>query len=271
MIIDIHDDFDPYKICMSGQCFRASRLSDGRFRFIQGDRALTLVPRCNESYESDCSQPEWDELWSVYFDLGRNYADIRKGVFEDDDFLTKAALYGKGIRILRQEPWETLISFIISQRKSIPAIKTSIERLCRLCGKPFTCGGETLYAFPAPEAVLQLSDTELQSCGLGYRVSYVRDAAARVCGGFDLDGLRKLSDEELLCALKTFNGVGDKVASCVSLFAYSRLDCAPVDVWIARVIQNRYGGVNPFVRYAHNSGVYQQYMFYYAQQTKLPS
>lgn len=270
MIINISDDFDPYKICLSGQCFRAARLDDGSFRFIAGDQALSLIPRDDGAFEANCDTQAWDSLWRGYFDLDRSYADIRDEVLEDDDFLASAMSFGKGIRILRQEPWETLISFIISQRKSIPAIKTSIERLCRLCGQPFEFGGETLFSFPAPDAILGLSDAELQSCGLGYRAAYVRGAAARVCAGFDLEGMRGMDDEELLCALKSFNGVGDKVASCVSLFAYSRMDCAPIDVWIARVIDKRYGGVNPFLRYPHNSGIYQQYMFYFAQRTKLP-
>lgn len=271
MMIDIHDDFDPCKICLSGQCFRATPLSDGSFRFIAGDRALSLFPRSDAIFEADCPDSDWESLWRSYFDFDRDYTAIRRDVFSDDDFLTNAASFGQGIRILRQEPWETLISFIISQRKSIPAIKTSIERLCRLCGKAFEHRGETLYAFPSPSAVLELSDAQLQSCGLGYRAPYVRNAAAMVCGGgVSLASLYSLNDEELLLALKGFSGVGDKVASCVSLFAYSRLDCAPVDVWISRVIQNRYGGLNPFPRYLHNSGVYQQYMFYYAQQTKLP-
>ncbi|MBR1451678.1 MAG: DNA-3-methyladenine glycosylase 2 family protein, partial [Lachnospiraceae bacterium] len=202
-------------------------------------------------------QKEWDEIWDPYFDLDTNYRKIRKSIPSDDVFLKNCAKSGAGIRILRQDKFEMLISFIISQRKSIPAIRTSVERLVGLYGKD--------GFFPEPEAMLSATEDELASCGLGYRCSYVYNAARRVAlGEFDLEEIDNLPDDELFDALKSFAGVGDKVANCVALFAYHRCGRAPIDTWIARIINEHYDGVNPFNRYGTVAGIMQQYMFYSA-------
>ena len=173
-------------------------------------------------------------------------------------YLREAARGGAGIRILRQDKFEMLISFIISQRKSIPAIRTSVEKLVSLYGHD--------GFFPNAADMTGATEEELSSCSLGYRLPYIRAAIERIAHKeVDLDELDSLPDEELFEQLKMFHGVGDKVANCVELFAYHRTGRAPVDTWIAKVINEQYNGENPFGRYGNVAGIMQQYMFYYSK------
>ena len=269
--VTIDDDIDLDKIIDSGQCFRPKKTGDGRFLFVTGDHRVTITdetlrkkektPDAATTLSISCTRKEWDEIWHPYFDLDTNYRQIRKSIPKKDAYLTEAADAGAGIRILRQEKFETLISFIISQRKSIPAIRTSVEKLVNLYGKD--------GFFPKPEDMLAATHEELVSCGLGYRVPYISSAVSRIATGqIVLESFDDLPDEELFEALKSFAGVGDKVANCVALFAYHRTGRAPVDTWIARIIDNRYGGINPFPKYGPVAGIMQQYMFYHAQTVK---
>lgn len=127
MKIQIPDDFDPEKIIRSGQCFRASAQPDGSFHFITGKNTLSLSPLGTDTWEADCTPYAWKRVWAPYFDLSVSYKSLRRSIPAKDHFLRAAAEYGKGIRILRQDPFEMLITFIISQRKSIPAIRSSVE------------------------------------------------------------------------------------------------------------------------------------------------
>ena len=256
MNITIDDDLDLGKIIDSGQCFRPRMIREGVFRFVTGRHVVEIMQDGNVLSVS-CSRREWDEIWHPYFDLDTNYRKIRESIPKNDRYLRSAADAGAGIRILRQDKFEMLISFIISQRKSIPAIRTSIERLVSLYGHD--------GFFPNPSDMLAATDEELSSCGLGYRVPYIRKAVERVAyRDIDLEALDELPDEELFEELKSFSGVGDKVANCVALFAYHRTARAPIDTWIARVISEQYGGINPFPRYKNVAGIMQQYMFYAA-------
>ncbi len=216
----------------------------------------------------------WEKVWSPYFDLSRNYHEIRESVPTHDTFMRAAVKSASGIRILRQEPFETLISFIISQRKSIPAIKKSIELICRAFGSFVTTPYEAVYLFPdicdfnAFVSGIQFKEI-LISCKLGYRTEYVADAIKRVSENkLNLGMLSALNDENLLAALKSVKGVGNKVAACVSLFAYGRTTLAPVDTWISKIICQKYNGLSPFPAYKENAGIMQQYAFYYALKNK---
>lgn len=270
--VTVDDDLDLDRIINSGQCFRPAKTGERTFMFVTGQHRVTITdetpgktgdkdPDSATVLSASCSQKEWDEVWHPYFDLDTNYRQIRKSIPKEDAYLTEAAASGAGIRILRQDRFETLISFIISQRKSIPAIRTAVERLTELFG-------EDGY-FPRPENMLGADHEKLSSCGLGYRCPYISSAVSRIATGeVDLDELSDLSDEELVKELKSFAGVGDKVANCVALFAYHRTGRAPVDTWIARIINERYNGCDPFGQYGSVAGIMQQYMFYHAQSAK---
>ena len=296
MKITVNDDFDLYKIAYSGQTFRARQLNTNTYRFITGNHAVTISAENlgdKTNLMVSCPEKEWDVVWHDYFDLDTCYRDIRHSIPPADKFLQNCAELGKGIRILRQNKFETLISFIISQRKSIPAIKKSVEGLCTRFGEStptdyskFSADYSTassdcnkLYFFPNAEQLANASESELIKCGLGYRLPYIVKACERICSGeINLDELDELSDDELIDTLKSFYGVGDKVANCVALFSYHRTGLAPVDTWIKKIIETKYNGINPFLRRENksgktipsspNAGIMQQYMFYAAQHLK---
>ncbi len=274
MIIE-NTDFDAGKIAESGQCFRMVLNEHGGYDVIHKSRYLNIKPVSYDettgffSLELDCTSEEYEEIWKSYFDMETDYAKMSSIVDEEDIFLNEAVKYGKGIRILKQDPWEMLISFIISQRKSIPAIRTSVERLCRLCGNAIDTKYGVKYSFPDAKAVAALTMEELAGCGLGYRAEYVADAARKAAGGeFDVYGIEALGDEELRGELMSLRGVGVKVADCVMLFGYRRLDSFPEDVWIKRAMESEYPNGFPYGKYEGYGGIMQQYIFFYIRNRK---
>jgi N-glycosylase/DNA lyase len=279
MRIQIKDDFDLGKIADSGQCFRFNKCGDG-YSVVAGDKYVFIrqINDCacdsengtrGEWYELSCSEKDYEEFWKEYFDLNTDYRHIR-GLIDkkEDEYLYNASEYGKGIRILQQDPWEMLISFIISQRKNIPAIKASIEKICALAGKKIATDseGNTIYSFPKPDKLAEVTMDELSACSLGYRDKYVHRVALDVASGVcDLNGLKNLTDEQLMDKLLELYGVGVKVANCEILFGYHRLNAFPKDVWINRVLEQRYPDGFLFDKYAPYNGVMQQYLFFYSR------
>lgn len=263
MIIRHIEHFDPEAIAESGQCFRMHVAAPGRVEIIRRGKYLCIESLGGETFGFHCTEDEFQQVWHSYFDLDTDYGVFLDAVDKDDAYLQRSAQSGRGLRILRQDPWEVLISFILSQRKSIPAIRDGIEKLCRRFGSGFFVSGREEYAFPTPKALAEASIEDLLACSLGYRAPYIKAAAVSAASGeTDLAAMGELDDEALLQRLLALHGVGVKVASCVMLFGYHRLDLAPVDVWISRVIDFEYGGVSPFPRYQGFAGVMQQYMFY---------
>ncbi len=268
MILHIEDDWDPAGIAESGQCFRWRPLTDGGW-FVPSSRGcVTLRPLPGGGWEADCTADEWQEIWHPYFDLDENYRAIRQKLGTVPvPFLQEAVRQQQGIRILRQDPWETLISFIISQNRAIPLIARSIETLCSLAGRecPDRRGG-VYRAFPSPAAVAALDDCALAECRLGYRAEYVRLAALAVCEGpTDLSAIAAEPTGELIQTLCALRGVGPKVASCVALFGFHRLDVFPVDTWIRRVLDRCWPRDLPLSVLSPYGGVCQQYLFAHAR------
>lgn len=265
--VTIPDDFDLDKIIESGQCFRPQKLTDGRYRFLSGQALLYLSPLGGGKYEAAWYGADWAH-WADYFDLNRNYAALRHSLMGQSSYLDKSLNFGQGIRVLHQDPWEMLITFLISQRKSIPAIRTAVEHLAQCCGEPVCAEGDELYFFPTPEQLSRLSEAQLMGCGLGYRTRYIQNAAAQASSGaLDLNALAALPGDALFSRLLELDGVGKKVANCVCLFGYGRTAMAPIDVWIQRLIDEEFGGHDPFPSYGQQAGIVQQYLFYYKRST----
>lgn len=261
----VNDDFSPAVIGESGQCFRMVTVEEGVTELVALGECLRLREEEDGSVLFSCSEEDFNNKWKHYFDLDNDYEKYRAVALPDDSYLREAVSFGRGIRILNQESWEMLISFIISQRKSVPAIRTAVERLSRSFGRPFETEFGMRYAFPEPERLAAANPEELAACSLGYRVPYILETARDVCEGrLELTALESLSTEELIECLLKEKGVGIKVASCVALFGYHRLDVVPVDVWMKRVIENVYGGELPR-EYKPYAGVIQQYLFNYAR------
>lgn len=262
--IIIQDDFDLEKITSCGQCFRVRKFDDETYRFIIGHHILYIRHLKGDQYLVSCTPAEWHEIWQKYFDLTRNYKSLRMSSGSRNEFICKAMEYGCGLRVLRQDPWEMLITFIISQRKNIPAISKSVEKLSEKYGTPVSTARETVCLFPTPEQLSFASIEALAECQLGYRAAYVRDAVDKVLSGtLDLKAIAGYEDERLFQELLQVHGVGKKVANCVCLFGYGRSAMVPVDIWISRVIQEEYKGQNPFPLFGEDAGIMQQYAFYY--------
>ena len=257
------NQLDIKKIAESGQCFRIRRsAADPCVWEAQALDRFVLLREGRDTVGIDCSEAEFALFWREYFDLDYNYDNVAKAVDPGDFFLTEAAAYSRGLRILRQDPWEMLITFIISQRKNIPAITGCVENISEKFGTPI---GEGLYAFPTAEQLASAGDA-LCGCSLGYRDKYIIKAAEPAAdGSIDLEAWKALPDEELTENLLSLYGVGIKVANCVKLFGYHRINAFPIDVWIKRVIDEKYGGSFPLERYDGFAGIIQQYMFYYGR------
>ncbi len=212
----------------------------------------------------DTSKEDFENVWRDYFDLDRDYESIVKDLSQNET-LKKACEYSYGIRILNQEPFETLCSFIISQNNNIKRIKGIIERLCENFGE-YKNG---YYAFPTPEKMASLSLDDLAVLRSGFRANYLLDAAKKVVSGeVDLKNLKNLPLDDARMELMKIVGVGPKVADCCLLFSHRHTSAFPKDVWIKRAMEVLFDGELPenAKKYA---GIAQQYIFFYARDTKL--
>lgn len=241
-----------------GQCFRFDKNGDGVWQGIAHGKSLS----CYDSGDTAvllCSKEDYLSVWQDYFDINRDYSAVVDSL-KGDEVSYSAAQYGKGIRILKQDKWETLVSFIISQNNNIPRIKKIISSLCTLLGEPVHGGG---YAFPTAEKILEAGEEGLAPIKAGFRTKYILDAAYRVASGsIDLEHIADLPYEQAEETLMQIKGVGKKVASCVLLFGYGFLSAFPVDVWVKRVIEKYYDDNFDPASLGEYAGIAQQYLFY---------
>ncbi len=258
-------ELNPQRTFDCGQCFRWNADAEGKYRGVASGKAAVVWAEAGRTY-IECAAGDI-YFWRDYLDMETDYAEARRSI-EVCDYLRDCAAYGEGIRILRQDKWEALCSFIISQCNNIPRIKGIVEKLCSLYGEPVEAPWGEARAFPTAERVADLSEEALAPLRSGYRTPYILAAARAVAGGdIDLDATALLPCGEARAELKKLNGVGDKVANCVVLFGLHQLDAFPVDVWIKRALAaNMPKGFDPssLGKYA---GLAQQYMFFHARET----
>ena len=264
MVTIKNEFFDIGQIAASGQCFRMDKTDDGKYSVIASDKYV-LVSQTGDSISFECPKDEFDSFWKHYFDLETDYGRYISAVDGSDIYLSSAAKFGSGIRILNQDLWEMVVSFIISQQNNIPRIKKCISNICRTYGKTMTASdGKEYYSFPAPEALARLEEDALMECNLGYRSKYVvRTARDVASGAFVLEELYDCGYEEARARLLKLYGVGGKVADCICLFALHKIDAFPIDTHIKQVLKEYYPDGFPFERYDGFAGVLQQYIFYY--------
>lgn len=259
MIIKNIKDFDLKETLDCGQSFRWEENADSSFSGTVYGRKITVSIAGDDLYitgESD------EEIWNDYFDLNLDYGKIKDTLSKKHPVLKQAAKYAPGIRVLKQEPFETLCSFIISQNNNIPRIKGIIKRLCEGFGKEVSDG---VFDFPAPGALSSLTPEDLAPIRSGFRASYLIDAAKKVCSGeVDLDAVSKADIDIARSELMKIKGVGAKVAECTLLYGMHRLECFPLDVWMKRAMEVLFPGFSPqdFGQYA---GIAQQYIFHYSR------
>ncbi|MCL2226038.1 MAG: DNA-3-methyladenine glycosylase 2 family protein [Oscillospiraceae bacterium] len=260
-------DFDLSKIFECGQCFRWSSDESGAYVGVAHGIAAR-VRKNGESIFISGTACDFESVWHDYFDLERDYLYIRRQLCIDD-FMSEATKYGAGIRILRQDKWETLCSFIISQCNNIPRIKKIIATLCNEFGDKLIFEGVELYTFPSAEKIAKLNEADLAPLRCGYRSAYLIGAAQAIAnGGIDLDLLSLAPQDEARKELKKLRGVGDKVADCVMLFGLHMLDAFPLDVWMKRAVSQHLGPEFNQGIFSPYAGIAQQYIFHYVRNAR---
>ena len=257
-------DFDLDQIARSGQCFRFRPLGERHYALVAGGRYLE-VSQQGQTVRFDCPEDEFEAVWRPYFDLDADYGRYKSAVAKRDKYLQSAVAAGGGLRILRQELWETIVCFIISQQNNIARITKCVENLCLLFGETCYNKSKQVYnAFPSAERLAACTADELAPIRLGYRAKYIVAAARQVASGeVDLDAVRRMDYAHAKAELMRLTGVGVKVAECICLFALHHIDAFPIDTHIRQMLDAHYPKGFPLRRYRGFAGVMQQYAFYY--------
>ena len=254
-------DLDLKETLDCGQCFRWKERDDGSFVGVVHGR-IAAASMDGDRLILDGAVEDDRDMWSDYFDLSIDYSDIKEKLSTLHPVMAEAARFAPGIRILRQEPFEALISFIISQNNNIKRIAGIVDRLCENFGEPI---GGGMYAFPTAERLAALEPDDLAPIRAGFRHRYIIDAARRVnSGDIDLEILREMPYAAAQKELMRITGVGVKVADCVLLYGLHRLDSFPLDVWMKRAMAVLFDGMDPKV-FGEYAGIAQQYIFHYSR------
>lgn len=279
------DHFNITQILESGQVFSYEKLTDHSYILNAKQKLIkvTQQPDSSSAIIYNTNMSELEERWFPYFDMGTNYAKITRQLARKDPHMAKAVEFGSGIRILKQDPWEMLISFIISQNKAIPHIQQCIRNISKQFGTPLEeidREDNPYYAFPTPEQLSKASEEALRLCKVGFRAPYIVDACHKVLNGeVILNDLWIMSADEAREQLMRIKGVGPKIADCILLFAYGKGEVFPTDVWIKRVVEGLYfegkemkpEEIQTFAKsyFGKLAGYAQQYLFYYGREKAL--
>ena len=252
---------DIVKTFECGQCFRWNADENGVYRgVVSGHYAEVGVEDGMVYIISDAPET----LWTEYFDLETDYASISKSF--TGEYLEACTEYGMGIRILRQDGWEALCSFIISQCNNISRIKGIVERLCESFGDEIIVGEKVFYSFPTAQRLALLEPEELACIRSGYRAEYIIAAARAVAGGqLNLEALKDCGYKDAIKALRSIRGIGEKVANCVVLFGLWHTEAFPIDVWMKRALKENFPADFDPESLGKYAGLAQQYIFYYAR------
>lgn len=277
VVIDGVRDFRLSQILECGQCFHFERIGDEDYEVVAMGRAVRMVQSEDTLTIFGSDMGDYDGIWRPYLDIDRDYAGIKSDIIKADSALADAISANDGIRLLNQDFFETLISFIISQNKNIPQIKQCVKNIShRFGGEVIGYNGDVFYTFPDSERLYSVTEEELRECKVGFRAPYIRDAVCAVHEGRvtrdRLDALDTADARELLMTIK---GVGEKVANCVLLFSLGRREAFPVDVWMKRIMEQMYfdgkdtkkAVIEEFAvnKFGSLGGYAQQYLFDYGR------
>ena len=273
--------FEPVHIFECGQCFRWNKDEDGSYTGVIKNSVINVKKIGNDVEFTGVCDENIKQICEEYFNLQTNYEAIKEKLSNIDIYLKNSIEYGNGIRILKQDLWETLLSFIISANNNIPRIKTIIERIAKKYGNRIEYRNKMYYTFPTPEMLQNASIDDFRGLGLGFRDVRIYETVQRTLKGeIDLEKLKQEENTEVLRKkLLEIPGVGPKVADCVMLFALNRFDVFPVDVWVKRVISELYFNkkeqtpnvIHEFAekQYGDLAGLAQQYLFYWRRENSI--
>ncbi len=274
-------DFKLSDIFDCGQCFRFNPDCDGSYIGTAFGKTVRISQENDKVILHNTTETDFSNIWRGFLDLDRDYGAVKASLLKNGDKVMSSAIeYGGGIRILNQDLWETLISFIISASNNIPRIKKIIERLCQEFGDAHQYEGRTYYSFPSPHTVARLSENDISCIRAGFREKYILKCARLINDReFLLDNIVSLPTSDAKKELMSLPGIGNKVSDCILLFALNRFDSFPVDVWIKRIMEYCYFENKPqtvavISEFAKNSfgnlgGIAQQYLFYYARSLRI--
>ena len=282
-IIEDVDSFEPKHIFECGQCFRWNENENGSYIGVVGSNVINVEKVDNNILFSSFGADNLEKLAINYFDLNRDYKEIERRLASIGGYLANSVKYGSGIRILNQDLWETIISFIISANNNIPRIKGIIERMSKKYGNKIEWKGKEYYTFPTVESLSKATVEDLRNLGLGFRDVRIYETTRNILNKeVDLEELHKEKDtKKVRDTLLTLSGVGPKVADCILLFStLKRFDVFPIDVWVRRVMNDLYiknedeTKVNKKEieklakeKYGNLEGLAQQYLFYWKRDT----
>lgn len=270
-IISNLDHFTPSLVFDCGQCFNFDPVDGGDYSGIVGNKVITVhKENDNTVVIYNVEQKDFPTI-AKYLCLDDDYDYICNDIINsmeankiDTSVIKQAMEAGRGIRLMKQDKWETLCSFIISQNNNIPRIKKIISTLRERYGERFTYQEKEYFSFPTPQALYNAGVDEIFTCKTGFRAKYIYDAAKNVVTGqLDLEKIDLLSTEDAMNELMKIKGVGPKVASCVLLFGYGKKDAFPIDVWVKKVLSKYYDESFSYHHMGPYSGIAQQYLFYY--------
>ena len=278
-------NFELSHIFDCGQCFRWNRQENGNYIGIAYGRVIEVEKRDKEVLIYNTNEKEFNEIWKEYFDLERDYSNI-KDILSKDSLLKVSVEFGHGIRLLKQEPFELVISFIISSNNRIPMIKKAIDNISRKFGNAIEYKEQTYYTFPTIKQLSKGTTDDFAACSTGFRAKYIAATVEKINSAnsnesdvkYDLKWIKAQSDDGCHEALQEFSGVGPKVADCIMLFSMGKYSAFPVDVWVKRAMQHFYLApdvslkkIREFARnkFGELSGFSQQYLFYYARENNI--
>ena len=268
-------DFKLSHIFECGQCFRWNRLEDNSFLGVASGKILKISQDNETIIFHNTSMSDFHNIWYPYFDFDTDYGAI-KVQLGNDEILKTAIPFGSGIRILKQDLWETVVSFIISASNNIPRIKKIVELLCENFGDKKTSIYGDFYTFPDYMTISKLSLSDLSVIRAGFRDKYILDAACKFASGeISYKSLQEADTISAKNILMSINGIGNKVSDCILLFGLSKTDSFPVDVWVKRIMETLYfnkpatpAEIESFAtdKFGSLRGLAQQYLFFYARE-----
>ncbi|MDR3596606.1 DNA glycosylase [Clostridium sp.] len=294
IVIEDVKNFKLKHIFECGQIFRFEEIAENHYIVIAFGKLLEVKEDGYNIIMYNSTEKEVKEIWIKYFDLDRDYSIIKQELSKDH-LLKQSIEFGYGVRVLNQDPFEMLLSFIISARNNIPSIKKTVNKISIRWGKEIQYRGKKYYAFPNIDEIKDATLEEIQETGASFRSKYIIETIKNVYDSVketdelkankensnlkhDLNYIKSLNDDECHNALQEFKGVGAKVADCIMLFSMEKTSAFPVDVWVKRAMIHFYGAENTSLNkiriFARNkfgefSGFAQQYLFYYARENKI--
>lgn len=280
-VIENQDSFNIVDIFECGQCFRWNKIDENTYIGVIKSAVIKVKQENNKITFIGNSTQDFKKTINYYFDLETNYSEYKNKLSKIDEFMKESIEFGSGIRILRQDLWECIISFIISANNNIPRIKKIIERISKEYGKKIEFEGKEFYEFPTPEELSKASIEDLRALGTGFRDKRIYNTTKMILNKeVDLDKIIALENtQDMRNELLKLDGVGPKVADCILLFALKRLDVFPIDVWVRRVMNDLYihneveEKVNKIElqklaenKFGNLAGMAQQYLFYWKRE-----